>query len=111
MTKFIRVAVCFLIYLGSSAHADSVHHWGHWQSDNDVRKQILQGADPADVTEAPAGGSGAGGTPLQPIVNIYLDDPIITQEGLPKQGTQIAPIIPPASNRRDNGGIPPGGLF
>ena len=111
MINSLRMAVWLLLCVGALARADSVHHWGHWQSDSDIRQQILQGADPADVTEAPAAGSGAGGTSLQPIVNIYLDDPVITQEGLPKLGTQIVPIIPPASNRRDNGGIPRGGLF
>jgi hypothetical protein len=83
--------------------ADSVNEWGPWQAEDDVVAAILAGADPVEVTAPTAAGPAAGGSVAQSVIPVALDNPNITQEGMPRNITVapaalVSPVFVPIDN-------------
>lgn len=77
----------------SVCQAGSVNEWGPWQAEDDVVAAILAGADPVEVTAPTAAGPAAGGSVAQSVIPVALDNPNVTQEGMPRS----VPLAPTAS--------------
>lgn len=95
MKKSSLIIMAALLSGNTVMAADSVYEWGSWQAEEDIVAAILAGADPAEITSAPAAGPGAKGTIVQPIIPVALDNISITQEEMPKEFEVIQAIIPP----------------
>ena len=107
MKKSHLIIIAALLGGNTAMAADSVHEWGSWQAEDDIVAAILAGADPAEVTSAPAAGPGATGTAVQPIIPVALDNRFITQDvHMPKEFEVIpvltSPIPSPPVNPEDS---------
>ena len=95
MKKLHIILIAALLGSNTVMAADSVYEWGSWQAEDDVVAAILAGADPTEVTSAPAAGPSAKGTVVQPIIPVALDNRFITQGDMPKEFEVIQVITPP----------------
>lgn len=109
MKKSHLIIIAALLGGNTTMAADSVHEWGSWQAEDDIVAAILAGADPAEVTSAPAAGPSAKGTVVQPIIPVALDNRSITQEDMPKEFEVIQVIIPPPPTPDPGNGLGEGG--
>lgn len=101
----LRYMVVIALFVSVSAQADSVHEWGHWQSDQSARKQISEGADPTEVTEASEAGLSNPG--LTTNFSITPDNPSLSPEGLPRLGGKNASTLTPVNQSGVNNVIDP----
>lgn len=109
----IKQTVVLIAGLGlmNVALADSVNEWGPWQEEDDVVAAILAGADPVEVTAPTAAGPAAGGSVAQSVIPVALDNPNITQEGMPRS-IPLAPIVTIITPEViDNLDVPGGGVI
>ena len=102
MKKSHLILIAALLGGNTVTAADSVHEWGSWQAEDDIVAAILAGADPAEVTSAPAAGPGAKGTVVQPIIPVALDNRFITQGDMPKEFEVVQVIQQPIIELIDN---------
>ena len=95
MKKSHLIIMAALLGSNDAMAADSVYEWGSWQAEDDIVAAILAGADPTEVTSAPAAGPGAKGTVVQPIIPVALDNRFITQGDMPKEFEVIQVLTTP----------------